>query len=101
MTTNPSMFQDKAGTAEVGGGQSTESKIQIHHSDFTTMLTLQKQSSGFKKKKKKKRQQVNGKQRTAYDPLDAVDVTVGVEEDAVRDLSIPAGSARLLVVTLH
>lgn len=44
---------------------------------------------------------MNGKQRTAYDPLDAVDVTVGVEEDAVRDLSIPAGSARLLVVTLH
>lgn len=38
---------------------------------------------------------------TADNPLDAVDVGVGVEEDTVRDISISASSPRLLVVTLH
>ena len=38
---------------------------------------------------------------TVDDPLDALHVSVGVEQDALRDLSVSAGSSRLLVVTLH
>ena len=38
---------------------------------------------------------------TTDNPLDAVDIRVGVEENAVRDLSVPASSARLLIVSLH
>lgn len=38
---------------------------------------------------------------TADNPLDALDVCVGVEENTVRDLSISASSPGLLVVTLH
>lgn len=38
---------------------------------------------------------------TVDNPLDAVDVSVGVEENTVRDLSISSSSPRLLVVTLH
>lgn len=38
---------------------------------------------------------------TADDPFDALDIRVGVEEDALRELSISASSSRLLVVTLH
>lgn len=39
--------------------------------------------------------------RTADDPLDALHVRVGVEENTVRDLSISASSPGLLIVTLH
>lgn len=38
---------------------------------------------------------------TVDDPFDALDVGVGVEEDAVRELSISASSPRLLIVTFH
>lgn len=38
---------------------------------------------------------------TVDDPLDALDVSVGVEEDAVGQLSISASSAGLLIVSLH
>lgn len=38
---------------------------------------------------------------TADDPFDAVDISVGVEEDAVRDFPVPARSPRLLIITLH
>ena len=40
-------------------------------------------------------------QLTADEPLDAMDIGVGVEENTVRDLSISAGSPRLLVVTFN
>lgn len=39
--------------------------------------------------------------RTADDPLDALHVRVGVEENTVRDLSVSASSPGLLIVTLH
>lgn len=38
---------------------------------------------------------------TADNPLDALNISVGVEENTVRDLSISSSSPRLLVVTLH
>lgn len=38
---------------------------------------------------------------TADNPLNAVDVSVGVEKNAVRDFSIPSCPPRLLIVTLH
>lgn len=42
-----------------------------------------------------------GAQLTQDKPLQPGHVVVGVEEYAVRDLSVSSGSARLLVVTLH
>lgn len=39
--------------------------------------------------------------RTVDDPLDAMHIGVGVEENAVRDLPVPAGPPRLLVVALY
>lgn len=38
---------------------------------------------------------------TADDPFDAVDISVGIKQNAVWDLSISAGSSWLLIVTLH